>query len=203
MSQTEVYQDFLRSRHSVRYFTPEIVPEDVIGRILETAVTAPSAHNRQPWRFVIVKSGEAKTRLADLMGAAFRVDLLADGLPEAQADEQVKRSRCRILEAPVVVLICLDKADMDVYPDKRRQEAEYIMAVQSAALAGGTFLLAAHAEGLGGVWVCAPLFAGEAVCEALKISPAWVPQGMLLVGFPAKPGVFRPRKSVGDVSRFV
>ena len=137
------------------------------------------------------------------MGAAFRVDLLADGLPEVQADEQVKRSRCRILEAPVVVLICLDKADMDVYPDKRRQEAEYIMAVQSAALAGGTFLLAAHAEGLGGVWVCAPLFAGEAVCEALKISPDWVPQGMLLVGFPAKLGVFRPRKPVGEVSRFV
>ncbi len=170
MSQTEIYQYFLRSRRSVRYFLPEIVPEDVIGRMLETAVTAPSAHNRQPWRFVIVKSDEAKTGLADAMGAAFRSDLIADGLPEVQADEQVKRSRCRILDAPVVVVICLDKADLDVYPDKKRQEAEYIMAVQSAALAGGTFLLAAHAEGLGGVWVCAPLFVRDIVCQTLKLS---------------------------------
>jgi coenzyme F420-0:L-glutamate ligase / coenzyme F420-1:gamma-L-glutamate ligase len=100
-------------------------------------------------------------------------------------------------------MICVDKAEMDVYPDKERQEAEYIMAVQSAALAGGTLLLAAHAEGLGGVWVCAPLFAREIVRRALKIDSEWEPQGMLLIGFPAKHPELRPRRPVGEVSRFV
>ncbi len=203
MSQTEIYLNFLRSRRSVRHFLPKPVPEEVVERILETAVYAPSAHNRQPWRFVVVRSGEARTKLADQMGAAFRVDLIGDGLPEEQADQQVERSRCRILEAPVLAVLCVDLADMDTYPDERRRNAEYLMAVQSAALAGGTLLLAAHAEGLGGVWVCAPLFAPEAVRRALEIPAAWQPQGMLLVGFPAKISEFRPRKAISEISRFV
>ncbi len=203
MSQTEIYLDFLRSRRSVRHFLPVPVPEDVVKRILETAVYAPSAHNRQPWRFVVVQTREAKTKLADQMGTAFRGDLMADGVPEAQANEQVERSRCRILEAPLVAVLCLDLAEMDAYPDERRRKAEHIMAVQSAALAGGTLLLAAHAEGLGGVWVCAPLFAPEAVRQSLELPAGWEPQGMLLIGFPAKISEFRPRRAIGEVCRFV
>jgi len=203
MSQTEVYLNFLRSRRSVRHFLPEPVPQEIVERILETSIYAPSAHNRQPWRYVVVQSREAKLKLADQMGASFRRDLKADGVSEAKVEEQVERSRCRILEAPVVAVLCLDLADMDVYPDERRRKAEKIMAVQSAALAGGTFLLAAHAEGLGGVWVCAPLFAPEAVRQALDLPAGWEPQGMLLIGFPAKISEFRPRKAIGEVSRFV
>ena len=203
MNQTEIYVNFLRSRRSVRHFLPEPVSEEAVDRILETAFYAPSAHNRQPWRFVIVQSGEAKTRLVDQMGTAFRGDLMADDVPEAQADEQVERSRCRILEAPVVVVLCLDIADMDVYPDERRRKAEQIMAVQSAALAGGTLLLAAHAEGLGGVWVCAPLFAPEAVRHALDLPDGWEPQAMLLIGFPSKISKFRSRRAISEVCRFV
>jgi F420 biosynthesis protein FbiB-like protein len=137
------------------------------------------------------------------MGADFRVDLIADGLSAQQADAQVERSRCRILEAPLVIVLCCDKAALDNYPDERRQKAETTMAVQSVALAGGTLLLAAHAEGLGGVWVCAPLFAPESVRRALDIPQGWEPQGMLLLGYPAKVPDFRTRMPAGEVSRFV
>ncbi len=202
MNNSENYREFLRSRHSVRHFLPRAIPEEIIGRILETAVSAPSAHNRQPWRFGVLKSVEAKAKLAGTMGAAFRMDLLADGLSEEQADSQVERSRCRILEAPVVVVLCLERGEMDAYPDERRRGAEYIMAVQSAALAGGTLLLAAHAEGLGGVWVCAPLFAPYAVRQTLDLPAAWEPQGMLLLGYPKSFAEPRPRKAVSEVSRF-
>jgi F420 biosynthesis protein FbiB-like protein len=203
MRQAEVYHEFLRSRRSVRHFLPDPVAEDVVKRILETAVHAPSAHNRQPWRFIFVQSPDAKIRLADQMGADFRVDLIADGLSAQQADAQVERSRCRILEAPLVIVLCCDKAALDNYPDERRQKAETTMAVQSVALAGGTLLLAAHAEGLGGVWVCAPLFAPESVRRALDIPQGWEPQGMLLLGYPAKVPDFRTRMPAGEVSRFV
>jgi coenzyme F420-0:L-glutamate ligase/coenzyme F420-1:gamma-L-glutamate ligase len=203
MSQAEIYLNFLRSRRSVRHFLPEPVPDEVVKRMLETAAFAPSAHNRQPWRFVIPQSGEAKTRLAEQMGKAFRIDLMADGLSEEQADAQVERSRQRILEAPLVVILCLDSTEMDIYPDEKRRAAEYIMAVQSVALAGGTLLLSAHAEGLGGVWVCAPLFAPEAVRQALDMPDGWEPQGMLLMGAPAKFSEFRSRRAISEVSRFI
>jgi F420 biosynthesis protein FbiB-like protein len=203
MSQTENYQEFLRSRRSFRHFLPRLVPEKVLERILETTTYAPSAHNCQPWRFLIIQSFEAKTRLADHLGAAFRDDLLADGLSEAQAYPKIERSRRRILEAPLVIILCLDTTEIDIYPDERRQKVEHTMAVQSTALAGGTLLLAAHAEGLGGVWMCAPLFAPEAVGQALPLPSGWEPQSMLLIGFPVDIPEIRARKPISEVSRFV
>ncbi len=195
--------EFLRSRRSVRRFQPMAVPPEVLARVLETAATAPSAHNRQPWRFAVLTSSPAKIRLADAMGADFHRDLLADGQPPAEAARQVARSRQRILGAPAVVILCLIMADMDTYPDQRRQRAEVQMAVQSVALAGGTMLLAAHAEGLGGVWVCAPLFAQQAVRRALGLPADWEAQGMLLLGYPAHVPEPKPRKSTREITRFI
>lgn len=194
---------FLRSRRSVRRFLQEPVPRELLDRILETATWAPSSHNRQPWRFAILITTAAKARLAEEMGAAFRRDLLADGLPPGEAEKLVERSRDRIMDAPLSIVLCLDPTLGDSYPDPARQMAEYLMGVQSVALAAGTLLLAAHAEGLGGVWVCAPLFAPEAVRRALDLPLEWQPQGLLLLGWPAKVPQPRPRRAVEEISVFL
>lgn len=195
-------QKFLRSRRSIRHFLSQPIPQELIEEILETATWAPSAHNRQPWRFVVLTTIEAKIRLADQMGAAFREDLINDGHSFDEVNQLVARSRDRILEAPVVILLCLDVTEGDTYPDRIRNEAEHIMGVQSVALAGGTILLAAHSEGLGGVWVCAPLFAPATVCGALSLPKNWQPQGMLLIGYPARVPEPRGRKPVNEVAIF-
>ena len=197
------FLNLIRSRRSVRRFLPDPVPQPVIEHLLETGTFAPSAHNRQPWRFAVLTAPEAKTRLASAMAADFRRDLLADGLSSLEAETQVARSHTRICEAPVVILLCLTMADMDTYPDEKRQRAEYLMATQSVALAGGTILLAAHAQGLGGVWVCAPLFAPDSVRRALALPPDWEAQGMLLIGYPAKVPEARARKPIEEITMFV
>lgn len=193
---------FLRSRRSVRRFQPAPVDREIVNRILRSAVRAPSAHNRQPWRLAILMDGEAKSRLGTAMGEEFLQDLLADGIVPHEAETMVERSRARIREAPVSVLLCMDLTDMDGYPDPERQKAEETMAIQSVALAGGTLLLAAHAEGLGGVWMCAPLFAGEAARNALDLPDAWIPQGLLLLGYPADAPNPRSRRALEEVARF-
>lgn len=195
--------EFIRSRRSVRRFLPDSVPPSVLERILKTGTFAASAHNRQPWRFAVLTSPTAKTYLADALGTDFRRDLRADGLSPDEVEAQVARSRARICEAPVVILLCLTMTSMDTYPDEKRQRAEYLMATQSVALAGGTILLAAHAEGLGGVWVCAPLFAPDSVRRALSLPPDWEPQGMLLLGYPAVAPEARGRKPLEEVSFFI
>ncbi len=53
----------IRTRRSVRKFKPEEIPEEDLRDILEAARLAPSAGNRQPWRFVVVRDPEAKRRL--------------------------------------------------------------------------------------------------------------------------------------------
>lgn len=199
----ETMHAFLRSRRSVRRFLPNPVPEEAIGRILETATWAPSSHNRQPWRFVVLSSLSARARLAEAMGEPFRRDLLAGGMPAPEAEAAVERSRRRIQGAPLAILLCLDASLGDSYPDPRRRQAEHLMGVQSVALAGGWLLLAAHAEGLGGVWVCAPLFAPEAARRALELSVGWEPQGLLLMGYPQGLPPARPRQAVNEVARFL
>ena len=172
----ENLRTFLRTRRSIRRFKTDPVPDSVLRDILHTATYAPSAHNRQPWRFIVLTDSPAKKHLSDAMAGEFQRDLEKDNLAPEEIAKRVNKSRERITGAPVVVILCVDMSEMDEYPDTRRKKAEYIIATQSAANAGMQLLLAAHAEGLGGVWVCSPMFAQETVQEALKISKVWEPQ---------------------------
>jgi F420 biosynthesis protein FbiB-like protein len=176
----------LRSRRSIRRYRPEPVPEPIIRRLLEAAMWAPSAHNRQPWRFAIIRSRETKERLARAMGEQLRADLAADGLPVDLIAKDAARSHTRLVSAPVLILVCLTMADMDSYPDPRRQADEMTMAIQSAAMAGQNLLLAAHALKLAACWMCAPLFCPEVVKTTLRLPADWQPQGLITLGYPAE-----------------
>src|SRR5260370_497568 len=68
----------LTTRRSIRRYLPEPVSSKTILDLLAVASSAPSAHNRQPWRFAILTTDEAKTGLARCMGARLRADRLAD-----------------------------------------------------------------------------------------------------------------------------
>jgi F420 biosynthesis protein FbiB-like protein len=176
----------MRSRRSIRRYRERPVPRDVLWRLLEAARWAPSAHNRQPWRFAVVTDPAQRVSLAQAMGESFRRDLEADKLPSDEANRQVARSVERITRAPAVIVLCLSMAEMDRYPDPRRQQAEWVMAVQSAALAAQNLLLMAHSEGLGACWMCAPLFCPDVVRAALALPEDWEAQALLTVGYPAE-----------------
>ncbi len=156
--------------------------------MLQAACWAPSAHNRQPWRFAVIEDHGTKDRLARAMGERLRIDRRVDGDDEATIEADVARSRARITGAPLVILLCLVVADMDAYPDERRAKAEYLMAVQSTAMAAQNLLLAAHAAGLGACWMCAPLFCRDDVSAALALPKGWDPQALITIGKPANAG---------------
>lgn len=191
----------MRTRRSIRRFKTDPVPDTVIQDILATATFAPSAHNRQPWRFVVI-SQAVKEDLAVAMAIDFERDLTRDGVTPEKIHAQVKRSKNRITSAPVAILLCLDMSEMDSYPDEKRNKAEYMMAVQSVAAAGLQLLLAAHAEGLGGVWACWPLFAQETIRRTLNLHESWEPQGMFFIGYPAEYPEIRERKPHNEIVVF-
>jgi F420 biosynthesis protein FbiB-like protein len=192
---------WLSSRRSIRRFEDRSIPTHLIDCLLEVATSAPSAHNQQPWRFVVLQSPEARQLLATYMGEAWQADLLSQGLTQQSAREQIERSSQRICSAPLGVLLCLDTSDLK----NSRDDNEITMAVQSVALAGGTLLLAAHACGLGAVWLCAPLFAPQAVHQAAKdnlwqLPQQWQPQALILLGYPAKPARHKYRRNIDEIS---
>jgi nitroreductase len=89
--------------------------------------------------------------------------------------------------------------DMDVYPDPKRARAEELMAVQGVAMAVQNILVAAHSEGLGACWMCAPLFCQEEVGAALGVPSRWQAQALLTLGVPASKGKPPVRRPVDEV----
>jgi coenzyme F420-0:L-glutamate ligase/coenzyme F420-1:gamma-L-glutamate ligase len=199
LTNTAELHTFLRTRRSIRRFKADPVSDSVIENILTTATYAPSAHHRQPWRFAVLQDLSVKTNLADAMAVEFQRDLEEDNFSKDEIEKKVVNSRNRIIGAPVVIILCLDMTEMDSYPDPHRKKAEYIMATQSAANAGMQLLLAAHAEGLGSVWVCSPLFVPNVVQKTLDLSEAWEPQAMYFLGYPDIVPSVRERKPIKEI----
>ena len=198
-SASEVLCRLVAERRSIRRYVASAVPAETLDRILGAACWAPSAHNRQPWRFAILTPFHWKDRLARAMGDRLRRDRLADGDPATAIEQDVARSYARITGAPVVIVVTLDMADMDRYPDGR-QRAEHTMAVQSTAMATQNLLLAAHAEGLGACWMCAPLFCPDVVREALALPRGWEPQAIVTLGKAAGPGKPATRRPIAEIT---
>ena len=195
--------DPLRSRRSVRWYRPEPVGADILDRILTSAGRAPSAHNRQPWRYLVLTEPAAKVALARTMGARLADDRQRDGDADAAIRDDVERSHRRIVGAAAVIVVALTVRPMDHYPDAARSRAEYLMAVQSTAMATQNLLLAAHAEGLGACWMCAPLFCPSEVRGLLGMPEDWEPQGLITMGYAAgEPRPPRPRLAVPEFVRF-
>ncbi|OGO48761.1 MAG: hypothetical protein A2Z30_02020 [Chloroflexi bacterium RBG_16_64_43] len=176
----------MRSRRSVRHFRSDPISRAMIEPLVEAARWAPSAHNAQPWRFVVLEEGEHRRELARAMAARFLADLQGDGLPEGDALMRATRAQARLSEAPAAILVCLTMQDAQVYPDAPRTAAEHAMAVQSTALAVENLLLAAHEAGLGACWLCSPLFCPEIVIRVLDLPAGWEPQAFILLGIPER-----------------
>jgi len=192
------YVEFIKSRRSSKLLQPGDVSLEDLLIALEAAVSAPNAHNAQPWRFVLVKDRDTIRRLLEAMAEEWRMDLLSDGLDERKVEVIIRESASRTLRASAVIVACLTMSEMDQYPDERRARCEYVMAVQSVAAACQNLLLALHALGYGACWRCGPLFAPESVRRVLGIPSDVEPQALIEVG---RPGGIRPmrRKPLREV----
>ncbi len=189
----------IRGRRSVRGFTAEPVPPGVIRAAIEAAGWAPSPHGRQPWRFAVVESAEIKRALADAMASTWEEQLSFDGQAAEVIATRLRKSRERVVGAPVLVVPCLFPGVLDVYPDVDRQDAERIMAIQSLGAAIQTMQLQLYAAGWDSGWMCAPLFCPDIVRETLGLAPGTIPQALIPIGRAAREPVRRERIPPGDL----
>ena len=186
----------IKERRSIRKYAPRPVPIETIREVLEAAGWAPSAHNAQPWRFIVLIDEPSKKELAEAMANAWIMDLIKEGiLPEA-LEEVTKTSIERFTRAPVLIVACLTMKDMIKYADELQQNSERDLAVQSLGAAVQNMLLAAHSKNLGACWFCAPVFCKEAVRRVLKVPEDVEPQALITLGYPAEKPCAPCRKSL-------
>lgn len=179
------FDAILRGRRSVRTYTDQPVPRELVEQVLDAARWAPSPHGRMPWRYVVLTQPAPKRALADAMAAEWVRNLQMDEQPPEIVQVRLAKSNARIYGAPVLIMPCLYLADLDQYPDPVRQQAETTMAIQSVGASIQNLLLAAYQRGLDGGWMCAPLFCPEAVVAALDLDPRLVPQALITLGYAA------------------
>jgi F420 biosynthesis protein FbiB-like protein len=193
------FESLIKARRSIRRYEARPVEAETIEALLEAGIWAPSAHNRQPWRFAVLTAEAERASLARRMGERLREARLADGDDAAEVESDVSKSYARITGAPLVIVAFLSMEDMDAYPDAQRQAAEHLMAVQGVAMAVNNILLAAQAAGLGACWMCAPLFCSDAVGAAVGAPSHWQAQALLTLGYPASKGKPAQRRPLSDV----
>ncbi len=195
---------FVEARRSIRAFVPEAVPRADLDAIVEAACLAPAPHHSRPWRFVVVDTADAKRALALGMGARWRRDLGADGVPPDRIDDLVAASHEKLVQAPAFVVGCLTWNGLDRYPDERRQRAEWGMALLSLGAAVENLMLTATDRGLASCWVAAPIFCPEEARDALGLPAEWLPHALVLVGRPDPDyvGRIRPPVPLDDIRRF-
>jgi nitroreductase len=152
------FWEVVESRHSVRAFDQERdVPAETVTKLIQAAVRAPSAGNRQPWHFYVVREQATKRALA-----------------------QAALNQWFLSEAPVVIVVCTDpERSAARYGDRGR----HLYSFQDTAAATENLLLAAVSSGLGACWVGA--FDEEATSRALDLPARLRPVAIVPIGHPA------------------
>lgn len=190
------------SRRSIRGFSDKLVPAEVLEELCLAGLKAPAPHHTRPWRFVVVQPGDSRGKLADGMSAAWKVDLERDGVSDKRVASLLAESRRRIVTAPGLILCGLVGEGLREWPDQRRQTFEWQMAAHSMGAALQNIMLAAHDRGIASYWISAPLFAPEAVREALGLPDEFVAQALIALGYAAENYEPRPRPQ-DDAGQFI
>ncbi|MFW9900669.1 MAG: coenzyme F420-0:L-glutamate ligase, partial [Candidatus Thorarchaeota archaeon] len=152
--------EILKKRRSYKLsFASKDVEKKLIEECIELACWAPSAHNGQFWRYIILEKGILREKLIDKMNEKLRNDLLKDGINEKVIKEKVNKTRNKFIDAPFLILLCLDVKDLEKYKDAGRTQNEFFLGIQSISSSATYLLLAFEMKELAACWYCAPLFA--------------------------------------------
>jgi F420 biosynthesis protein FbiB-like protein len=189
-------KNVLKHRRSIRKYVNQPVSDGLVFEVLEAARWAPSAHNAQPWRFVIVSDVVVKQCLAKAMAEAWKEDSIKSNTEVKQ--EHIDVSVSRFNTAPVFIVACLTFEDMKQYPDEEQMLLERDLAVQSLGAAVQNMLLSASEQRLGACWFSAPMFCKEVVRQVLGIPGKVEPQAIILMGYPDEEPKKVKRKTVED-----
>ena len=114
----------MKGRRSIRRYSDEPVPEELLAQVLEAGRWAPSASNRQPWKFIVIREQAVRQAVAEHAAYFF-----------------IKWAH--VAEAPVIIALCGESGNR-VYRQFLHEDI---------GLAGGQMMLQAAALGLGTCWV--------------------------------------------------
>jgi nitroreductase len=207
-----VIEELLRARRSVRRFRPDPVPRETVMRLIEGARLAPSASNKQPWRFLLVEKRElivemaarvreTTARIAGHIAQSSRAAFLAYG-----------DYFTRFEQAPLVIvplykplnvlsnLVASTLPEADALAIRAMEEQSGLI---GTSLALENLLLLAHELGLGASGMTGPLVARAELRRLLEVPPSWDIVALVALGFAAEQPQPTERKPASQIVRWI
>jgi len=195
MAEIGIYEA-MRTLRAVRRLRPDPIPDDVLRRVLEAAIWAPTGGNRQPWRIIVVKESRVKERLGKLYSEVW-APFAKMYRQAAPTDDAERRRFSRTLSAgdylaenfgktPVIAIFCFNPQQMAITDAKLERPS--VVGGGSVYPAVENLLLACRAEGLGCVLTTLLCQREPEVRELLVIPQPWGTAAAIPIGYPVGRG---------------
>ena len=189
------------ARRSIRKFSKRDVPLSLIDTMINAAIQAPSAKNRQPWRFIVF-GGEHKAEFERCMESGLIREETGKpifprsgfGLPDAKNTLRI------IQEAPILIVIINSNGASPFIQIDSDERVTEICDTLSIGAAVQNMLLTAEELGLGTLWIANTCFAYPELTEFLKTDGQLV--GAVAAGYADEAPMPRPRKSIEDICEY-
>jgi nitroreductase len=189
------------SARALRRFKPDPVPDEVMTKVLDAAIRAPSGSNEQTWLFVVVKDAEQRRKIGEVYrkGGGILMALYANRVkPEHMDQKQYDKLMGsatylidHMADAPVLLLACLQPAQVGAQPAQLPPEVQ--AAMRNLARMGGSsiypavqnIILACRAFGLGTVLTTIHMFYEDEVKAILGLPAEVQTYALLPIGYPS------------------
>ena len=187
--------DAIAARRSIRKFQDAPIPDEVLQSILMVAIQAPSAKNRQPWRFDIVK-GDKRIEMVRIMRQE-----IESAKARGEDPGSSEGSALVMEQAPVTIFVFNPQGLPPWEKHSVDQMFMDVLNIQSTGAAIQNMLLAAQDLGLGSLWICDVFYAYEELCDWLGEKGEMI--AAVSLGYPGESPAARWRKPIHEVTRVV
>ena len=203
--------DAIKKRRSIRRFKSGEIPKEDIYDIIRSASLAPSAHNKQMWRFIAISNKEI---IKDMRSAIVQEIEKISNWPEVEGIKNKIRG-IRIYstfftKAPIVFAVLVKPYrslvdELMKLKELKKSQSGLLYShveIQSVSAAIQNLLLAATEKGYGTCWMCGPLIAASALEKILCIEIPWKLMALVPMGIPNQELNPKIIKNINEILEF-
>ncbi len=192
--------EVIYTRRSIRKFRKSPIARTVLEQILDAGRVAPSAKNRQPWKY-LVYSGKSKDGLLSIMKKGIEMEEISPKLPLSTSGISDAKNTLRIMETAPIVIIVLNTNGKSPFAqlnaDDRFTEMNDLLSIGASI---ENMLLKAEALNVGALWIGNTCFAYQTLVDYIGLGEELV--GAVALGYKAEEPSMRPRKSLEDIVEY-